>query len=109
LKEEEITSLEPASGPSPDGRFGYEMFYFDTNKSGLCQLSIEGLSSLDAYSVADPRLEVYLTVAEWEGRMILRDVSKFVFPPAMIIGVVLMIVGPFLRRPRRKSIVSADA
>jgi hypothetical protein len=101
LKEEIITSLKPALGPR-DGRVGYRLLFFDTNKSGLYRLSIEGLSSLEAYSVADPILEVHLSHADWEGRMILRDVSKFVFPPAMILGVLLMIVGPFLKRPRRK-------
>jgi hypothetical protein len=103
LKDEIITSLKPALGPM-DGRVGYMLLYFDTNRSGLCQLSIESLSGFEAYSVADPTLEVHLTHAAWEGRMILRDVSKFVFPPAMILGVVLMIVGPFLKRPRRKSV-----
>jgi hypothetical protein len=107
LKDETITSLKLALG-SIDGRdVGYMLLYFDTNRSGLCQLSIESLSSFEAYSVTNPTLEVHLSHADWEGRMILRDVSKFVFPPAMILGVVLMIVGPFLKRPGRKSIVSA--
>jgi hypothetical protein len=108
LKDEIITSLKPAFRPS-NGRVGYQLFYFDTNKSGPYKLSIESLSSFEAYSVTNPTLEVHLNPADWEGRMILRDVSKFVFPPAMILGVVLMIVGPFLKRPRRKGIVSADA
>lgn len=102
LKDETITSLKPALGPM-DGRVGYMLCYFDTSKSGPCQLSIESLSSFEAYSVADPMLEVHLNPADWEGRMILRDVSNFVFPPAIILGVVLMIVGPFLKRSRRKS------
>jgi hypothetical protein len=103
LKDEIITSLKPASA-SADGRLWYSLFYFDTNESGLGQLSIESLSSFEAYSVADPKLLVELNSADWEGRMILRDISKFVFPPGMILGVILMIVGPFLKRPRRKSV-----
>jgi hypothetical protein len=104
LKDETITSLKPALG-SMDGRLGYMLFYFDTNRSGLCELSIDSLSSFEAYSVAHPTLEVHLSHADWEGRMILRDVSNFVFLPGIILGVVLMIVGPLLKRPRRKSIV----
>lgn len=103
LKDEIITSLKPAFRPS-NGRVGYQLFYFDINTSGPYKLSIESLSSFQAYSVADPILEVHLNPADWEGRMILRDVSKFVFPPALILGVVLIVVGPFLKRPRRKSI-----
>ena len=102
LKDEVITSLKPASA-SEDGRLWYSLFYFDTNESGVGQLSIESLSSFEAYSVAAPRLLVELNSADWEGRMILRDVSKFVFPPGIILGAVLMIVGPFLKRPRQKS------
>jgi hypothetical protein len=108
LKDETVTSLKPALG-SMDGRVGYRLLFFDTNKSGPCRLSIESLSSFEAYSVTNPTLEVHLSHADWEGRMILRDVSKFVFPPTMILGAILMIVGPLLKRPRRKSIVSADA
>ena len=105
LKDEIITSLKPASA-SADGRLWYSLFYFDTNESGRGQLSIESLSSFEAYSVADPRLLVELNSADWEGRMILRDVSNFVFPPGIILGVVLMIVGLLLKRLRRKRIVS---
>jgi hypothetical protein len=108
LKDEIITSLKPALG-SMDGRVGYRLLFFDTNKSGLCRLSIESVSSFEAYSVTDPTLEVHLTHAAWEGRMILRDISKFVFPPSMILGVILMIVGPFLKKPRRKSIEAIRA
>jgi hypothetical protein len=106
LKDETITSLKPALGLR-DGRVGYRLLYFDTNKSGLCELSIESLSSFEAYYGADPTLEIHLSHADWEGRMILRSVSNFVFPPGIILGVVLMIVGPLLKTPRRRSIVNA--
>ena len=105
MKDDIITSLTPAFGPV-DGRVGYRLFFFDTDKSGPCELSIDILSSFEAYSVAEPRLLVDLSHADWEGRMILRSVGNFVFPPGILLGVVLMIVGPFLKSPRRKSAVN---
>src|SRR6267142_807174 len=39
LKDEIITSLKPALGPL-DGRVGYMLLYFDTNRSGRYRLSI---------------------------------------------------------------------
>jgi len=110
LKEEIVTSLKPAY-ESADQRLGYELVNFDTNESGLYQLSIESLSSFDDYSIAEPTLEVHLSHADWEGRMFIRSVGNFIFLPAMILGLVLMIAGPFLQRDsaRKRRIVQSPS